>query len=228
MKKRFFTLIELLVVIAIIAILASMLLPAINQARERGKQASCANNLKQIGLAFFQYANDNDDYWVIMNGEGTWRWPQELAGGEFSGNPNYLSLSVCTCPTTGYKLTEVHDLYKGYGIRWYANTDAIYDTEQEQAACVSLGYCRWYIKLSLMRNPSLYLIMADAARPTDLMYNGPEFFRNSAGEYYIALRHSGKTNALFLDGHVKSMNTTQLIEKKFWHLNEYMALVNNF
>ncbi len=66
-KIRIFTLIELLIVIAIIAILASMLLPALNKAREKAQSTACIANLKQIGLCFNMYQNDNKEYYPVAN-----------------------------------------------------------------------------------------------------------------------------------------------------------------
>ncbi len=64
LQKHGFTLIELLVVIAIIAILAAILFPVFASVRENARRANCQSNMKQLGLAFIQYTNDNDDAMV--------------------------------------------------------------------------------------------------------------------------------------------------------------------
>ena len=63
-----FTLIELLVVIAIIGILAALLLPALDNAMEQARITTCVSNIKQLGIALFMYADDNNEYFPVMGG----------------------------------------------------------------------------------------------------------------------------------------------------------------
>ena len=98
-KRTAFTLIELLVVIAIIALLAAILFPVFARARDKARQASCASNLKQLGLAFLQYSQDYDE--AVPVGDSDSFTTQGAGGGGWAGQiyPYIKSTQAYSCPS---------------------------------------------------------------------------------------------------------------------------------
>jgi prepilin-type N-terminal cleavage/methylation domain-containing protein len=219
-STRAFTLIELLVVIAIIAILASLLLPALGKAKEQGKRAQCLNNLKQLSIVWQLYSGDNNEVFV-QNGSGDLTTPSWVQG-SFATIPRdatnltlildpkwslfgpYLkSREIYKCPSdtalgTSTKLGQVR--VRSYGMNAYVGWAGMAWNGSPSSAYLS------YRKSGDLKNPSPSDLLVfqeihpdSICRPVFLTFMGQSTFGHIPGS---AHNKSGANG--FADGHVET------------------------
>ena len=229
-----FTLIELLVVIAIIAILASMLLPALNQARERSRSTKCLGNLKQIGLATIMYAEDNQDYLPCQIMWSGMSWYQQLPpylGRQANDVDNYLNLKVFRCdsnPLIGVR-PGIHLTYgwNSHGSTAYANTSnestwglgnqlMSGTTMLDWSASGRFGACR---KLGKIATPSNMFMVGPRTMYPDPLESSTSNARMitpdiEANPRYYTEHPNYSNNYVHADGHAESRTTNEVVSDK--------------
>lgn len=211
-KIRIFTLIELLIVIAIIAILAGMLLPALNAAREKARAIKCAGNLKQYGMAIAMYAHTYQDYLLIQNPvnhkTGTIGYIYQWGGyiqtelmPKMREADWKAGRSINSCPSRNKNYGAALTGYEQEAISYAHNTLAL--GAQAQGANPDATH-----KMSRLKQPAFYVGFCDSEvwciGSSGVLAKGRW---NGSKEYdYVSFRHGNRSNAVFIDGHAAPLS----------------------
>ncbi len=221
-KSSRFTIIELLVVIAVIAILAGMLLPALNAAREKARAITCTGNLKQSGLMLEFYTNDNEDWMLKPYGNrinGTLRnWPQALVMlgyAQKKGTETHwqdpVPYKIMQCPTqpivTG---AEFYEQTYGMNVN-LGGYEGSYSDENSWKYAKKTAVCRRQnVNWIVYGSPSKTIWIGDNV---SIRYSPPRqlsVYLTLGNEASIHIRHSQRANLLMLDGSVQTAGKAQI------------------
>jgi prepilin-type N-terminal cleavage/methylation domain-containing protein/prepilin-type processing-associated H-X9-DG protein len=233
--RRGFTLIELLVVIAIIAILASLLLPALAQAKESGRAAKCKSNMRQITLGLLMYLDDNDDYFAWAGGVDRNRPEDWVWGGQDAAETNNRNLWRRPPRTFGHhaEAGSVFPYVTGQRIirpatgnnpDSYSNTFAIYRCPSTgvQGEALRVNYSlngrvdgaeaedfppRGLRSTAVMNPAGKFLLMQENPKS---MHNASVSPGGSVDDFDLRL-HKGGLNNGFMDGHIEFMKEKKLL-----------------
>jgi len=220
-----FTLIELLVVIAIIAILASLLLPALSRAKGAAKNAHCKSNLRQLGIALTMYVSEHERYphhRIVLGSDFVTpisHWFRDIA--PYSG-ASWTNGSVFRCPSARYPNLDgdvggglyVAQGSYGYNAAGSAGDTALFSTSAKTlglGAVVPAGQSTFTIRESQVQAPSDMIAMGDASMPGFAIVH-PDFRAPVISTRPYA-PHGQTFNNVFCDGHVENTKREKLFQK---------------